>query len=62
MAALWSLPTLTKSRTLLAYGTAQAGKVQRIRFPGNVVIGPAFMPDNKVAVALSNGKYPVIFS
>lgn len=37
------------------------GKVQRIRFPGNVVIGPAFMPDNKVAVALSNGKYPVIF-
>lgn len=36
-------------------------KVQRIRFPGNVVIGPAFTPDNKVAVALSNGKYPVIF-
>jgi TolB protein len=36
-------------------------KVQRIRFPGNVVIGPAFMPDNKVAVALSNGRYPVIF-
>lgn len=38
-----------------------SGKVQRIRFPGNVVIGPAFTPDNKVAVALSNGKYPVIF-
>ena len=38
-----------------------SGKVQRIRFPGHVVIGPAFMPDNKVAVALSNGKYPVIF-
>lgn len=38
-----------------------SNKVQRIRFPGNVVIGPAFMPDNKVAVALSNGKYPVIF-
>ena len=37
------------------------GKVQRIRFPGNVVIGPAFMPDNKVAVALSRGKYPVIY-
>lgn len=36
-------------------------KVQRIRFPGNVVIGPAFTPDNKVAVALSNGKYPVIY-
>ncbi|MBO5490837.1 MAG: PD40 domain-containing protein, partial [Desulfovibrio sp.] len=38
-----------------------SGKVQRIRFPGNVVIGPAFTPDNQVAVALSNGKYPVIF-
>lgn len=37
------------------------GKVQRIRFPGNVVIGPAFMPDNKVAVALSKGRYPVIY-
>lgn len=36
-------------------------KVQRIRFPGNTVIGPAFMPDNKVAVSLSNGKYPDIF-
>lgn len=38
-----------------------SGKVQRIRFPGNVVIGPAFMPDNKVAVALSKGRYPVIY-
>lgn len=38
-----------------------SGKVQRIRFPGNVVIGPSFMPDNRVAVALSNGRYPVIF-
>ena len=36
-------------------------KVQRIRFPGNIVIGPAFMPDNKVAVSLSNGKNPDIF-
>lgn len=36
-------------------------KVQRIRFPGNTVIGPAFMPDNKVAVSLSNGRYPDIF-
>lgn len=36
-------------------------KVQRIRFPGNTVIGPAFMPDNKVAVSLSNGKNPDIF-
>lgn len=37
------------------------GRVQRIRFPGNVVIGPSFMPDNKVAVALSHGQYPVIY-
>ena len=36
-------------------------KVQRIRFPGNVVIGPAFMPNNKVAVALSHGRDPAIF-
>lgn len=38
-----------------------SGKVQRIRFPGNVVIGPSFMPDNKIAVALSKGRYPVIY-
>ncbi len=38
-----------------------SGKVQRIRFPGNTVIGPAFMPDNKVAVSLSSGKNPDIF-
>lgn len=36
-------------------------QVQRIRFPGNTVIGPSFMPDNKVAVSLSMGKYPDIF-
>lgn len=36
-------------------------QVQRIRFPGNTVIGPVFMPDNKVAVSLSTGKYPDIF-
>lgn len=38
-----------------------SNKVTRIRFPGNTVIGPAFMPDNKVAVSLSTGKYPDIF-
>lgn len=38
-----------------------SGRVQRIRFPGNVVIGPAFTPDNKVAVAISKGRYPVIY-
>ena len=36
-------------------------RVQRVRFPGDVVIGPSFLPNNKVAVALSNGKYPVIY-
>ncbi len=35
--------------------------VQRIRFPGNTVIAPSFMPDNKVAVSLSSGKHPDIF-
>lgn len=40
---------------------ATTGQVQRIRFPGNTVIGPFFMPDNKVAVSLSTGKNPGIF-
>ena len=40
---------------------SSSNKVQRIRFPGNVVIGPAFMPNNKVAVALSHGRDPAIF-
>lgn len=40
---------------------ATTNKVQRIRFPGNTVIGPSFMPDNRVAVSLSTGKNPGIF-
>jgi TolB protein len=36
-------------------------KVTRIRFPGNTVIGPCFLPDNRVAVSLSTGRYPDIF-
>ncbi|SBW01356.1 Protein TolB [uncultured delta proteobacterium] len=40
---------------------SQTGQVQRIRFPGNTVIGPCFMPNNKVAVSLSTGKNPGIF-
>ena len=36
-------------------------KVTRIRFPGNTVIGPCFLPDNRVAVSLSTGHYPDIF-
>lgn len=39
----------------------EKNQVQRIRFPGNTVIGPVFMPDNKVAVSLSTGKYPDIY-
>ena len=38
-----------------------SGKVQRIRFPGNTVIGPVFTPDNKVAVALSQSRNPDIY-
>ena len=37
------------------------GRVKRIRFPGNTVIGPSFLPDNKVAVSLSSGTQPDIF-
>ena len=38
-----------------------ANKVTRIRFPGNTVIGPCFLPDNRVAVSLSTSRYPDIF-
>lgn len=34
---------------------------QRIKFPGNTVIGPAYMPDGRVAVSLTDGKNPSIF-
>ena len=40
---------------------SENGKVKRIRFPGNTVIGPAFMPDNKVAVSLSADAQADIF-
>ncbi len=36
-------------------------KTSRIKFPGNTVIGPCFLPDNRVAVSLSTGNYPDIF-
>jgi TolB protein len=35
--------------------------VQRIRFPGNTVIGPTYMPDGRVAVGLTDGRNPSIF-
>lgn len=40
---------------------ATQGRVQRIKFPGNTVIGPCFMPDNRVAVGLTDGRNPSIF-
>ncbi|MDL2307540.1 translocation protein TolB [Desulfovibrio sp. OttesenSCG-928-C06] len=36
-------------------------RVQRLRFPGNTVIGPCFLPDNTVAVSLTDGRNPSIF-
>ena len=35
--------------------------VQRIKFPGNTVIGPTYMPDGRVAVSLTDGRNPSIF-
>ncbi len=49
-----------KSHSLGVYDHT-TGKTQRIRFPGNMVIAPAFTPDNKVAVSLSTGGYPDIY-
>ncbi|MDL2291189.1 translocation protein TolB [Desulfovibrio sp. OttesenSCG-928-F20] len=38
-----------------------AKTVQCIKFPGNTVIGPAYMPDGRVAVSLTDGRNPSIF-
>ncbi|MDL2316093.1 translocation protein TolB [Desulfovibrio sp. OttesenSCG-928-A18] len=35
--------------------------VQRIKFAGNTVIGPTFLPDGRVAVSLTDGRNPSIF-
>lgn len=40
---------------------SKTGRVKRIRFPGNTVISPNFLPNNKVAVSLSTGNDPDIF-
>lgn len=37
------------------------GKQTRVPFRGNTVIGPCYLPDNRVAVSLSTGHYPDIF-
>lgn len=52
---------IDKRTHALGVWDALTGSVQRIKFPGNTVIGPTFMPDNTVAVSLSDGKYPNIF-
>ncbi len=39
-----------------------SGTTQRIKFPGNTVIGPCYMPDGRVAVSLSDGRNPSIFT
>ncbi len=45
----------------LAVWDRQSSQINRIRFPGNMVIAPAFTPENKVAVSLATGAYPDIF-
>jgi TolB protein len=35
--------------------------LNRIRFPGNTVIGPTFMPNGTVAVGMTDGRNPSIF-
>ena len=44
-------------------GVYDAGSksVQRVKFPGNTVIGPTYMPDGRVAVSLTDGRNPSIF-
>jgi TolB protein len=42
------------------YDTASK-RVQRIKFPGNTVIGPCYMPNGGVAVSLTDGRNPSIF-
>ena len=37
------------------------GKQTRVPFRGNTVIGPCYLPDNRIAVSLSTGSYPDIF-
>ena len=49
-----------RSHGLGVYDTGSKS-TQRIKFPGNTVIGPCFMPDNRVAVGLTDGRNPSIF-
>ncbi len=49
-----------RSHALGIYDNASKS-TQRIKFPGNTVIGPCFMPDSRVAVGLTDGRNPSIF-
>ena len=40
---------------------ASSKTTQRMKFPGNTVIGPTYMPDGRVAVSLTDGRNPSIF-
>ena len=37
------------------------GAVHTVKYPGNTIIGPAFTPENKVAVSLASGGNPDIY-
>ena len=49
-----------RSHGLGVYDTGSKS-VQRMKFPGNTVIGPTYMPDGRVAVSLTDGRNPSIF-
>jgi TolB protein len=49
-----------RSHGLGIYDTGSKS-TQRIKFPGNTVIGPTYLPDGRVAVSLTDGRNPSIF-
>ena len=52
---------INKTSHALGVWDRRTGQTQRVKFPGNTVIGPTFMPDNKVAVSLAQHGYPNIY-
>lgn len=52
---------INKTSHALGVWDSRTGQTQRVKFPGNTVIGPTFMPDNKVAVSLAQHGYPNIY-
>jgi len=45
----------------LAVWERASNRLQRIPFPGNLVVAPSFTPDNRVAVSLATTDYPDIY-